>query len=317
MESVKLNKSANSLSIHSFGLNTWESCQLGLPHGQPADSYLITIQENNKTLYMLIDGGKKGHGKEIILPYLLSNNIHHLDIVILTHPHLDHFGGMIDLLVSGKLTIGSFIYAPIADRFIDRGPDDLNYAQWLQFKKVLNDAKKAIGEIIIPEADQLGIGQTITRSLQLTLIALPDKSLLHEPTNLNDVSIVFRLDFGKFSALFTGDCGAAQAELIMKSEYKKWIDDVVLLKASHHGGDEATNRDFIAANNSKIVLIPCNYTVVDYRPAFIENLHAYTRNGAIILREDFALRSEVITDGAVVHCRVTRSDCNEEYVIVL
>ncbi|WP_408956171.1 MBL fold metallo-hydrolase [Natroniella sp. ANB-PHB2] len=55
----------------------------------------ILIETNNKI--MLIDGGTREAGSRVV-SYLQQLDVEHLDIVIGTHPHADHIGGLIKVI---------------------------------------------------------------------------------------------------------------------------------------------------------------------------------------------------------------------------
>src|SRR5262245_25888947 len=58
------------------------------------DSALV-ILPNNKTL--LIDGGERDE-YQIVLSTLQDHNITNIDVVVATHPHADHIGGLIGVI---------------------------------------------------------------------------------------------------------------------------------------------------------------------------------------------------------------------------
>lgn len=57
------------------------------------DSILVQTPSQN----VLIDGGERTAGP-IVVEYLRTQGVEGLDIVISTHPHSDHIGGLIDVL---------------------------------------------------------------------------------------------------------------------------------------------------------------------------------------------------------------------------
>lgn len=59
------------------------------------DSIFMKTPDGSTTL---IDSGNPGMGTRRILPFLRRNGIDHLDQVIITHGHLDHLGGMAEVL---------------------------------------------------------------------------------------------------------------------------------------------------------------------------------------------------------------------------
>jgi competence protein ComEC len=54
---------------------------------------------------MLIDGGmhEPDMGKTVIAPYLWSRGLRNIDYLVLTHPHPDHYGGLIYIMENFKI----------------------------------------------------------------------------------------------------------------------------------------------------------------------------------------------------------------------
>jgi len=293
-------KHDRSCSIKSFDLNTRSHGEKGIPELNPADSFLIASRVDGHEHYVLIDAGKKGQAAAIIVPYLLERGIRRIDRMLLSHPHYDHFGGMIDLLRHPDITIGQLVYAPISDYCLENGDaGELNRSLWNEFEGLIEE--RGLDTL---ELGQGNVGDVIAvdGALSFDVIATPDESLAREEerVNLNNMNLVVRLSFGRFTALFPGDCGVLQTGLIVHSEQYGKCKDVFLLKAAHHGGDESTTDEFIAWCNPRIVIVTCNHVVVEDRPSFIRNMHEFGRNGAKIFRCDHYREIEIVTDGRIV-----------------
>ncbi|MDP6053630.1 MAG: MBL fold metallo-hydrolase, partial [Candidatus Latescibacteria bacterium] len=69
------------------------------------DAIFIVCPNGKK---ILIDGGNRtpsyDAGAQIIVPFLRSKGYHHIDVMIISHPHTDHYGGLISVLNS--VTVG-------------------------------------------------------------------------------------------------------------------------------------------------------------------------------------------------------------------
>lgn len=291
--------------IKVFDLNTPRTGKMGFPELQPADSFLITLFEADQSIHILVDAGKRGQAEQIIVPYLVENGITRLDYVIVTHPHDDHFGGMFDILNNEAITIDQWIYAPVPDGVVlSESGHDRNYEQWLELRGILANGHPRTKKIVELDHRDVGGKLDLTADGYIQWVALPDSAYYTplDKVNINNVSIVFRLNYRGFTALFTGDCGVHQAEAILQSPQEEWIRDVHVLKASHHGGDESTTKEFIDRCRAKIVLIPCNVLVVNGRESFIHNLHLFSKEGAKIFRSDLHHTIELETDGQTIEC---------------
>lgn len=298
--------------IKVFDLNRRDTERMGYPPGNPADSFLIRYRDGQREWNILLDGGKKGHGEKIILPYLRKAGIRKLDMVFISHMHFDHFGGLIDLLSDPGMEVEEFIYAPVSEDTISRGDrSGISFRMWKELKTVMKE--RHVKEIKITEED-LGRRMMLDDFFSFSVVATPVKGWEEDPgeINTNDFNLVLKMEFNAFSALFTGDCGIRQAEAILQSPMEQAIRNITLLKAAHHGGDESTTEEFIRRCHPKIVLIPCNWLVVEERPSFIQNLHEFTRHGAKIFRSDQYQDIDIYTDGRSICCLARTQDYTEK-----
>lgn len=327
------------LHIHAFDLNSRDQSALGEPPALPADSFLVDYynhgrrhgqsrgpqgvqgqgqgqrlgqsqgqgpeveqgleQEQGRHFRMLVDAGKKGQGKNIILPYLLQHGIDYIDQVVISHMHRDHYGGVIDLLAEPAITIGQIILAPIPDEVI--ATNQSGYATWKQLELQL-DTLSQEGQLEVRRLGTEHVGSWIELGdeVRWQVVAVPN--LLSVPANgINDLNLVFKIQFRHFGALFPGDCGQAQAEEILQSEQCEALRDVFLLKAAHHGKGKSLSPQLIDLCNARIVLMPSNPHVVHQnRAELMEHLFDYAANGAKVYRMDQYEGVDLYTDGYTV-----------------
>src|SRR5258708_519327 len=173
----------------------------------------------------LIDGGPS-NGKA--LTYLQSQGINHLDLVILTHPHADHVGGLVAVLqtiaVDSVWTSGASNTTSVFERFID-----------------MIAAKK------IPY-NEASTGQSIPLGdLKFDVLFSQSKS-----SNLNNTSLVLHLNYRDVSFLFTGDAETPVEQQILSSSRAKLAATV--LKVGHHGSYTSSSPDFLAAVAPRIAI---------------------------------------------------------------
>ncbi len=299
--------------ILTFDLNSKDNGAKGIPEFNPADSFLISSTKGEATSHVLLDAGKKGQAESIIIPYLHEQGITKIDRLIISHMHYDHFGGIIDLLNHPEITIEQLIYSPISNYSLEHcDAGELNYQLWVELQSLIEERKQ---QVVFIENEQVGGIIEIDDELYFDIIATPNEEVVQngEPVNLNNLNLVLKLNYRKFTALFPGDCGMTQTKNIIDSAQYEKVRNVFLLKAAHHGGDESTTPEFISMCNARIVIIPCNQLVVEQRPSFISNMHAFSRNGAKVFRSDFYREIEIVTDGRSVH-GMGRTDLFQEHL---
>ncbi|EGT2192023.1 MBL fold metallo-hydrolase [Clostridium perfringens] len=181
---------------------------------------------------ILIDAGPRSNSKEL-LEQLKAKNIDDFELVIATHPHEDHIGGMVDVFkeyevkafYSPKITHTTKTYENLVKAVKDEGLK----------------TKELKGGMVI----DLGEGAKFE-------VFTPQKSEYEE---LNDYSPIMKLSFGDTSYLFTGDAEKlAEEEALAK--YKTSLDSDVI-KFGHHGSSSSSSNAFIEAVSPKYGIISC------------------------------------------------------------
>jgi len=187
-----------------------------------ADSILIKEVEYT----MLIDGGNQEDGENLV-DYLKNDlYIKDIDILVGTHPHEDHIGGLPDIINSFE--IGK-IYLPNA------------ITTTKIFEKLLDSIEDNDYKITVPKIDE-----------EFKLNNLNFKVLYTgtDEKDLNNTSIVLKLEFGNTSYLFTGDATDTTEEIILKKDISADV-----LKIGHHGSSYSTTEDFLEKVNPKYGII--------------------------------------------------------------
>jgi len=191
-----------------------------------ADS--ILIEQGSK--YMLIDAGNNGDGT-LVKNYLLQQGVKTLDYVIGTHPHEDHIGGL-DYIIN-NFKIGK-IYLPKAT------------STTKAFGDVIAAIKNSGMKITEPKP-----GETFNLGSAKCTILAPNNSKYED---LNNYSVVVKLQFGSNSFVLTGDAeGVSESEILAKGFDVK----ADLLKIGHHGSRSSTTEAFLAKVNPKYAVISC------------------------------------------------------------
>ena len=203
--------------------------------GQGDSTLIITPQR--KTI--LIDGGgdvEYDIGKNTLLPYLLSRRINKLDYIICSHFDTDHVGGILYLLKEiqvRKVIIGK--QYEIND----------NYEE---FKEIVKSKKIQVETVI--EGKKINIEKDLYFD-----ILWPSDSQEVSKNSINNNALVCKLNYRKFSLIFTGDI-EEEAEKILVSKYKNTnILKSTILKVGHHGSKTSSTQEFLQAVNPQIALI--------------------------------------------------------------
>ena len=116
-----------------------------------------------------------------------------------------------------------------------------------------------------------------------------------ESISSNDHSIVVRVEYGDFSAIFTGDAEEEEESQII-SAYSSDILKSNLLKVGHHGSKSSTSEAFLSCVSPEIAVISCGVNN-EYGHPHKTTLDKLNGIGAEILRTDISGTVIVVTDG--------------------
>lgn len=188
------------------------------------DSILIQTP-TNKTI--LIDGGSPKAGQKVV-DYLDKLQIKKLDLIIATHPDIDHIGGLYHVMKSKKV-----------QEVIDSGKF---YTTKTYFKY-----KTKIKQDKIPMKTAIkGAYIHIDQALKIRILNTYERR-----KNNNQSSIVLKITYDEIDFLLMGDVGKKQ-EMELQEEFDLEAD---IVKIAHHGSQTSSSLEFLQEVNPKIALI--------------------------------------------------------------
>ena len=203
------------------------------------DAILIRTPQNRQ---ILVDGGRDDQ-----VLNCLSNTLpfydHTLDLVILTHPHADHVGGLINILRTYQ--VEKVVFWQIS----------YDSADFREFVDLI--LQKQIQNSTIVGGDVLALDQQTRAEFWYPLsreeLEVLDASIdPYDGEDVNDSSIIFRLVCGDFETLLTGDAPEEIQELLLEQGLVKESD---ILKVAHHGSKDGLNERFLEKLGSKLAVI--------------------------------------------------------------
>jgi len=190
-----------------------------------ADSILVEFP-NGQT--MLVDAADQAHGPTVV-SYLRSRGVNRVDILVATHPHEDHVGGIMDVMTAfpvGKVwdsgyNIGSRTQQQYLQAIKDKG---------IQYGQPRAGFTQSVG--------QAGIA-----------VLAPRQLISGTSSDANNNSIVMRVALGQQSYLLTGDMEEAE-----RATVTNWPRSTVL-KVAHHGSRNGTDPAFLGQVSPQIAVL--------------------------------------------------------------
>ena len=210
-----------------------------VPQAAPPETlevHFIDVGQANAALLrtndctILIDGGNVEDGS-LLVSYLQAEEVERIDLVVGTHAHEDHIGGLAAVLA--RFEVGS-VWCPVTE---------YSGKPFADFKKY---AEEQLLELEMPE-----LGRTYDlNKLKMTVLG-PRADYPDEP---NNTSIVLRFDYGECSFLFAGDAERESENAILDAGCDV---DVGVLLAGHHGSNTSNSYRWLLESSPQTAIISC------------------------------------------------------------
>lgn len=220
------------------------------PKEGQGDCHLLQFPNGTR---VLIDPAEGWDATGTAIEQLQKLQIDHLDLVIISHFHRDHYGCLVEMLNSGIKVDRVVLNVPdksIADLEIPWGCD------WNHVQSVLAELRARNIPYSTPKAGDRIWEVKDSKGVTAGIDVLCCYDGVHTPigpTDVNDTSIIMRVFHGPTRILFTGDLNHALGSYLAKSDIDLKAD---LLKAPHHGTEGAAPNEFFDRVGAKAVLVP-------------------------------------------------------------
>lgn len=259
------------------------------PSASPLNVYALDIGQGDSLLIVsptgktvLIDTGDTGNNKRVLEALMSHAGAQKLDLFIASHPHQDHIG-VADLVLNASATN--------ATNVLDSG---FPYTTQT-YKRYLEAVQKTGAKFINAEPGQtfdIGGGAVVT-VLSPIKPFFKQSELRKGASEPNANSVVVRLDYNKFSMIFTGD---AEAETEARMIANKANLRAKVLKVGHHGSRYATSEAFLQAVQPEAAVISVGASNRYGHPTK-EALDRLKAAGVKVYRTDLQGEIKITSDG--------------------
>ena len=253
---------------------------------------------------IMIDAGDDTEyaAEKYIIPYLEANDIKKIDALVISHAHRDHIGGL--LKVIPKVEIGavyenkpsvSQVYAEIMQMFKKRNVPV--YKSWQGDKLDFGDGIDTA--VLHPSKEWYSIQGASLSLAPKNDDAGGDSSTSESEENLNNFSVVLRLQYKDIIYHFAGDAEKQAEDFIMKANPESSLPCNVY-KVAHHGSKTSSDPSYLNKLKPNLSIISCGVDNKFKHPSAstVQNLKYYSKT---TLRTDEDKTIETWTDGTEFH----------------
>lgn len=231
-------------------------------------------------LTILVDGGP-GDAVLSELGSTLPPWVHELDVVVLTHPHADHYEGLFEIV--DRYEVGMFLVPEVCEYD--------SVSQELLEKVNFENVK------LVYVSQEVGVSMVSGGDLCVLSVSIyGDFGESRDRSDVNGCSLVVSVEYGTFHALLTGDLTQSGEESLLKSEWRSNVRAVDVLKAGHHCSHTSSGESFLRMASPELAICSVGADNSFGHP-HKEILERFDALGLEYLRTDEWGTIEIVSDG--------------------
>ena len=204
---------------------------VGPVHAQTLELRFLDVGQGDAALIVTPEGKRvlvdAGPGASPVVPYLRSHHYDTLDLIVASHNHTDHIGGMTAVITSTTVRA-----------YLDNGIPHTTAT----YESTVRAVAASGAQYLQATARTITVG-----SARLRVLAPPGRQ-----GDQNNGSVGILLEYGAFRALLTGD--SEQDELDYWLQYDS-VPRVTVVKVAHHGSRNGTTAAWVQATLPQVAVI--------------------------------------------------------------
>ncbi len=235
---------------------------------------------------MLVDAGGSPEymatsfdpGREIVVPALAEAGVRELDLLVNSHHHEDHLGGIPAVL--DNLRVSRYVASP----------DQHNTPLVIKVREMLDEKKIPVSYV------KSGAEILLDPEVKISVLGPPETLFSGTRSDANNNSIILHLLYKEVSIMLTGDLEQEGIEDLLERFPGKNQLQASLLKCPHHGSPHSICPEFARLTSPQLVVISVGRNSFGHPdPRTIE---LWQEQGARIMRTDQEGHIRILTDGS-------------------
>ena len=209
------------------------------------DSFIITTEDGK---VIVIDGGHTAETDYFIqyLKAVTGRCRPHIDAWFLSHPHNDHVQVFTEVAENRtrQVTFDKVMLHYVPCELYESRSQEEGFQMVSDFNRISKAFPEKVQ--ILNTGDVFNVGKA-----KITVLYTADPSFI----DVNEHSVIFRMDLGGKSIMFTGDAGVNAGNTALADWESTGLIDCDICKMAHHGQD-GVDRNFYEAVSPEICLWP-------------------------------------------------------------
>lgn len=248
------------------------------------DVYFLDVGQGDCTIIlcdgesMMIDGGPPLASQKVFSFLRDTLELTEMRYLISTHPHEDHISGLSAALNAVPVEL---VLSPVTEWETRR------------FRSMIEFADMQGAPVIVPS-----VGDTFPLGgATVTILQCWPESVLWRENDVNDMSIVVRIDYGETSLIVTGDAEETSEYMMIDTGLPLQAD---VLRVAHHGSRYSTSEEFLQNVSPQYAVISCGEGNGYYHPHG-RVLNALEKQNVILFRTDLQGTIHMTSDGEKIY----------------
>lgn len=215
---------------------------------QSGDAHLLEFPGDDHVV--LIDTGFNRYTRHDLIPYLDEHGVDHIDQLVITHAHRNHYGGVRSLLEHLRRIDHVYFNLPPESRCDKESwATGCDYLHVTRTRNVIGASNALLHSVATGDV----LYRDVERGITLKVVYVHDGvSPPVGETDINDTSALLLLRYGSTSVFFTADLNRKVSDYLVKQDL---VPESNIVTAPHHGVEDAASNELLERIDAEIMIV--------------------------------------------------------------